>query len=155
MSAVASGVTGASPIWNDIMTQVLADQKDIWPRKPENVLGYSVCTLTGRIPSADNVNEGGEACPTRFEYITKGRENVGSGVLSREMVPVQRETGWYLYKADDPLAEMQEKLLISDGMSKYCLECNHDGEPRSIVNIVSYLQAREAKKERDVRIQKQ
>ncbi len=155
MSAVASGVTGASPIWNDIMTEVLADQKDMWPRKPDNVMGYSVCSLTGRIPSADNVNEGGEACPTRFEYITKGRENVGAGVLTREMVPVQRETGWYLFKADDPLAEMQDKLLISDGMSKYCLECNHDGEPRAIVNVIQYLQAREAFKKRDVRIQKQ
>ncbi len=146
MSAVASGVTGASPIWNDIMTEVLAEQKDMWPRKPAGVQGYSVCSMTGRIPSADNTFEGAEACPTRFEYITKGRENAGAGTMYREMIPVQRETGWMLVKTDDPLLEMQDKLVISDGLSRYCLECNHEGEPPVIVNIQAYRASQEAKK---------
>lgn len=156
MSAVASGVTGASPIWNGIMTEVLVDQPDLFPRKPDTVVGRSVCTITGRIPSDDNVNEGGAGCPTRFEYITQGEENAGAGVLNREQVPVQRETGWLLPNQDDPLAELQEKLIAFDGLSRYCLDCNHEGEPHITVNVLNYtLQRRaalERQKEREVRI---
>lgn len=153
MSAVASGVTGASPIWNEIMTRVLAEQPSLAPRKPDGVNGRTVCTMTGRTPSDDNLLEGGAACPTRFEYITQGRDNAGAGVMLRELIPVQKETGWQMYNQDDPIVEMQEKLLISDGMSKYCLECNHDKEPHATINVVQYRLLQQQKKEREIRVQ--
>jgi 1A family penicillin-binding protein len=153
MSAVASGVTGASPIWNTIMTKVLAEQPDLQPRKPDGVNGRTVCTTTGRTPSADNALEGGEACPTRFEYITRGRDNVGAGVMSREMVWVNKNTGQPVYKEGEPDAEQQEKLVIFDGLTKYCLECNHEGEPHVTVDVVQYLLQLQQKKEREIRIQ--
>ena len=150
MSRVASGVTGASPIWNKIMTEVLTEQPDLWPRKPDTVNGRQVCTITGKIPGGDNPHEGGEGCPTRFEYITRGQDNVGSGTMSREFIPVQRETGWHLQKADDPLAEMQEKLMIWDGLSKYCLECNHEGEPHAVVNVLQYQLNKRAEQKKSI-----
>ena len=43
MSYLASGVTGAAPIWNDIMSYVLENEQVIWPERPRDVkMGY-VC----------------------------------------------------------------------------------------------------------------
>jgi hypothetical protein len=35
---LTSGITGASPIWHDIMTELLKDTIDEVPQKPETVL---------------------------------------------------------------------------------------------------------------------
>ncbi|MCA9373500.1 transglycosylase domain-containing protein, partial [Candidatus Woesebacteria bacterium] len=43
MSYVASGVTGAAPIFNDIMRFVLKDQEPLWQEKPDDVLSGGVC----------------------------------------------------------------------------------------------------------------
>jgi membrane carboxypeptidase/penicillin-binding protein len=46
MSYLASGVTGAAPIWHDIMAYILKDQNPLWPDKPADVKIANVC-LTG------------------------------------------------------------------------------------------------------------
>lgn len=46
MSYLASGVTGAAPIWHDIMEYILRDKDTIWPDKPADVKIGNVC-LTG------------------------------------------------------------------------------------------------------------
>jgi membrane carboxypeptidase/penicillin-binding protein len=43
MSWVASGVTGATPIWNDIMTDLLKNKNnEIW-EKPESLVKKKIC----------------------------------------------------------------------------------------------------------------
>lgn len=51
MSYLASGVTGAAPIWHDIMEYILRDKETIWPDKPADVKIANVC-LTGMPPAA-------------------------------------------------------------------------------------------------------
>lgn len=46
MSYLASGITGAAPIWHDIMQYILQDKETVWPEKPADVKVGSVC-LTG------------------------------------------------------------------------------------------------------------
>ncbi len=46
MSYLASGITGAAPIWHDIMAYILQDQETIWLDKPSDVKIGNVC-LTG------------------------------------------------------------------------------------------------------------
>ena len=68
MSRVASGVTGASPIWNKIVTQALKDYPQRWPTQPADVTGATVCSLSGlRVP--DNPDP---SCQPRYEYFLKG-----------------------------------------------------------------------------------
>ena len=68
MSAVASGVTGASPIWNKIMTYTLKDQPQKWPVQPPDVVGATVCSLSGyKAPEAPPPD-----CAPRYEYFLKG-----------------------------------------------------------------------------------
>ena len=67
MSRVASGITGASPIWAKIFNKIL--EKNPQPReitKPENLISVPVCTLTGTLSC--------EGCPARYEYFVKGSE---------------------------------------------------------------------------------
>lgn len=117
---LTSGVTGAAPIWNRVMTYVLRNQPDLWPLKPETVVGRQVCTDTGSIASKDG--EGKESCPSRFEYFIKGTETQGLNA-SREVVPVTKDDK--LARPGDPDIEMKEKTIIKDKYSQYCVDCAH------------------------------
>src|SRR5690606_37452814 len=47
---IASGVTGASPIWHNIMVHVLKDKKDEQFEVPKNVHAIEIDTLGGGLP---------------------------------------------------------------------------------------------------------
>ncbi len=67
MSYVASGITGASPIWNKIMLLLLDDQNPHRFAVPENMIKVKICTVTGTLPCAK--------CPRVAEEIfVKGTE---------------------------------------------------------------------------------
>ncbi len=51
MSYLASGITGAAPIWHDIMEYILKDKEVTWPDRPTDVKIGNVC-LTGMPPEA-------------------------------------------------------------------------------------------------------
>ena len=117
MSYVASGVTGASPIWNKIISYSLRDTKQEWPIKPEGIIGTSVCTLSGLRPNPDF------PCQTRYEYFIKdalpgietGKTSIGvdktTGSLSNSKTPPEN-------------IEMQEHQLIGDPLDTYyCVDC--------------------------------
>lgn len=63
---IASGITGASPIWNKIMTEVLKNKKDEDFQKPDNVIAQEVDAFSGGLPYGDK--------PKRTEYFIKGTE---------------------------------------------------------------------------------
>jgi len=61
MSRVASGITGASPIFNKIMSALLANEPNQeWP-VPQGLVKLPICTLTGTLTC--------EGCPTRLEWF--------------------------------------------------------------------------------------
>ncbi len=64
--AIASGITGASPIWQKIMTAALKDKSDEKPQQPDNVSYVDVDGLMGGKPH--------DGSPTRKEYFIKGTE---------------------------------------------------------------------------------
>ena len=118
MSYVASGITGASPIWNKIMTFALKDQKQEWPLKPEDVVGASVCNLSGKMPNPDS------PCETRFEYFLEG--TVPSEVENlKTFVEVDKTNGQLASGKTPPEnKEMQEHQVIFDPLGiPFCLDC--------------------------------
>lgn len=129
---LVSGVSGAAPIWNKIMREVLKDQPDEWPKKPETVVGMEVCSLTGYRP---NPNSPCEA--KRFEYFIKGREPAEEPNL-KQMITIDKTTGLPPVSNASPAPENlepQEHLVLSDPVQKdYCLDCprplNDKGEPQ-------------------------
>lgn len=67
MSSIASGITGASPIWAKIFDVILKNSTE--PRSitpPENLIKVPICILTGTLTC--------DGCPTKYEYFVKGSE---------------------------------------------------------------------------------
>lgn len=61
MSRIASGITGAAPIWNKIMSAVLNGAPSIDWNAPNGVSKVNICSITGTLPC--------DACPTRQEWF--------------------------------------------------------------------------------------
>ncbi|KXK12206.1 MAG: Penicillin-binding protein 1A [Microgenomates bacterium OLB23] len=135
MSGLASGITGAAPIWNKVMAHILRDQPDLLSRIPEGVVGKSECII--KDPAAQPATDPAAQpnCSSQFEYFIKGTEGIGAGSVGREQVPVNRDTDVFLPEEGNPAVEMREHTVVWDGLSKYCLDCNHDGEPRTTVVV--------------------
>lgn len=63
---IASGATGASPIWHRIMTQLLKDYGDGIIAQPKKVKALTVDAFLGGLPK--------DSYPTRAEYFKEGTE---------------------------------------------------------------------------------
>ena len=132
MSGAVSGVSGASPIWNRIMREVLdkaedgfyneEDEGHAWPRQPSGVVGATVCTTTGNVASVTEGQDPG--CPTRFEYFLKGA--VGARIEAGQRdVQIDKTTG-QLANPDLPpeLIETQNHPFLLDPLGTLvCLDC--------------------------------
>jgi 1A family penicillin-binding protein len=75
--AIASGVTGASPIWNKVMAYALKDQKDEQFEVPKNVQAIEVDTLGGGLPVDGQAK--------RTEYFIKGSEPTTQSPIYKEI----------------------------------------------------------------------
>lgn len=69
MNKIASGITGAAPIWNRIMSFVLKGKPDEPPQKPDNVLAIQIDAFAGGLPQSGQ--------PTRTEYFIQGTQPTG------------------------------------------------------------------------------
>lgn len=118
MSYVASGVTGASPIWQKIMKYALKDVNTPGLEKPEGIVGASVCSDSGTLPTPEN------PCPTRYEYFLENTIPTVSG-LSKKDLFINRTTH-HPPNNDVEISdvETQNHTVASDPFVKdYCIDC--------------------------------
>ena len=140
MSAAVSGVSGASPIWNAVMREVLDkaeegfynpdDEGHAWPRQPEEVAGATVCATTGILPTDVEPNAG---CPTRFEYFLDG--TVATSIEGgRRDIFIDKTIGAPTGNDTPPeLIETQNHPVIFDPLGAlYCLDCALPVQPTTI-----------------------
>jgi membrane peptidoglycan carboxypeptidase len=122
--ALASGVTGAAPIWNRIMKDLLKDQQSTPPVRPAGVVGAQVCNIgTQATPNPDGTPG---SCPTHFEYVIRGTERLNTGISTkREQVWVTKDSD-KLSKEGAENVELKEKTILSDGFGRSCLDCAGD-----------------------------
>jgi 1A family penicillin-binding protein len=66
MSYVASGITGASPIWNKIMTELLKEKSDQEFQLPSDLVKVEICPLANTLPC--------DGCGGKWEYFLPGTE---------------------------------------------------------------------------------
>jgi 1A family penicillin-binding protein len=123
---LTSGITGAAPIWNKIMSHILKEQPDLWPIKPEDVVGRQICWDTG-MAKGEN-----DSCQTRFEYFIKGTEPK-EPVVSKQIVPITKDDK--LAPVNYPEIEMKEKTIIRDMFNLYCVDCNHQDEIPQLIKL--------------------
>lgn len=127
---LASGVTGAAPIWNRVMRYLLKTQPDLWPIRPENVVGKQICWDSGDLMAKKD--DGTESCQSRFEYFIKGTEPKEPHI-SKQTVAVTKDDK--LAPENWPDVEMKEKTIIKDMFSRYCVDCSHDKEPYQTIRL--------------------
>ena len=90
MSRIASGVTGATPIWNKIMSALLAQEENHDWQVPEGLIQVPICPYTGTLAC--------EGCPTKMEWFLE--ENRPTKACSPE---------WFK-KPDDTPDDAEENL---------------------------------------------
>lgn len=123
-SALVSGITGAAPIWNKLMSRALEGKPDVWPKQPDGIVGAQICAVTGLLPPNPDPNAGDKGCPTRFEYFIKGtvpneRENLNQNVI------IDTTTNDLAAPGQTNNTAIQQHQVISDKISNYCLDCQH------------------------------
>ncbi|MDD2483077.1 MAG: PBP1A family penicillin-binding protein [Candidatus Shapirobacteria bacterium] len=136
MRGVVSGTSGAAPIWNKIMTEILKDKTVKKPVMPTNIIGINVCNLTGGA-----IPEGG--CESHYEYFNK--EFLPMQTSMRTNVLINKDTGRIVVDGEVAAnAEWQDHTVVTDIAGvKICLDCplvgvgntgDLNNKPASIVN---------------------
>jgi len=138
MSYVASGITGASPIWHDLMTHILKGRTSIWPEKPASIISLSVCSVSGLIPNPEH------PCTTRPELFIKDQNEPKQFDSSTRGIWINKDTNLPAFTGSIPPEEvntdnleLREHTVLSDAFTKdFCLSCpwpaetNEDGTPK-------------------------
>lgn len=119
MGNLVSGVTGAAPIWHDIMTHLIQDNKPQWPERPDDVVGKIICTTSGLLPAAEG------ACPTRYEFFLKGHEPVKVDP-GKQKVFIDKGTNDLAKPGQTENVEEREEIIVTDPLGdRYCVTCPH------------------------------
>ncbi len=121
MSSIASGITGAAPIWHSLMSHLLDGKKAVPPAMPDNVIGKIICNPSGLLVPAHP----DPTCSSRYEYFLKGtaptqtdpgQQNVWVDKTTQDL-PAQGQTN---------NLELKPHVVITDPTGdKYCLDCPH------------------------------
>ncbi len=118
MSYVASGVTGASPIWQKIMRYALRDIKTEGLTIPEGIEGASVCTNSGTLPVPE------QPCDTRYEYFIEGTVPTVSTLAKRELFVNRTTHHPPNNEGEFGDVEPREQTVAADPFVKdYCIDC--------------------------------
>lgn len=121
MSSIASGITGAAPIWHTIMADLIKDKKVELPKQPKDVIGKYVCATSGLLPADGSPDK----CPVRYEYFVKGTEPRRSEG-TRQKVFIDKTTQDLAKPGQTDNVEEKEEVIITDPLgNKYCTTCAH------------------------------
>lgn len=122
MNNLASGITGAAPIWNKVMTYLLKDKPQEPVQRPVGVIQKRICSTSGLLPPLPDTPN---ACPTRFEYFIKGTEpiKVDPGL---QKAFVDKTTQDLARPGQTDNVEEKDSLIVTDPTGdSYCLTCPH------------------------------
>ncbi len=116
MKGVVSGTSGAAPIWNKIMTELLKDKTVKKPTRPVNIVGMNVCNLSGALAE-------GQDCDFHYEYFNN--EFLPTETKIRSNVLINKDNGEMVNEKEAAAnTEWQEHLVITDISGvKVCLDC--------------------------------
>lgn len=98
-----SGISGAGPIWHEVMRRVLLGQPELAFTAPEGLVRAEVCATSGLLPT--------EQCPkTRWEWFIEGTVPAEPDTFHQPYV-IDRRTG-LLADEDTPHAEREERVYL-------------------------------------------
>jgi len=135
---LVSGVTGAAPLWNKIMTFILKDVSEETWEKPTDIVETAACTWEqlskqNETQSASPASE----CQSRKELsMQAATKNQAKSWVEKKQIWIDKTTNMppVAGKTDD--LELREQLIGHDPFTKeYCLTCPHTDEKANVVNL--------------------
>ncbi|MEK7517729.1 MAG: transglycosylase domain-containing protein [Patescibacteria group bacterium] len=122
MSRLTSGITGAAPIWNEIMSKLLQDKPSHPIPRPPGVIQKKICSVSGLIPPPDGA---ANQCETRFEYFIKATEPTKFEEGMRKVL-IDKTTNDLASPNQKDNTEERDAWIITDPTGdSYCLTCPH------------------------------
>ncbi len=120
LRGVSSGITGAAPIWNDIMTTLLngTDPEDL--KQPESVITAIICSDSGLRPQPEG---SAYRCPTKQEYFLEGTvpNDIDPGLTK---IFVDTTTNALAQEGQTENVEERDGKIITDPTGDtYCTTC--------------------------------
>jgi penicillin-binding protein 1C len=117
---LVSGVTGAAPIWNDIMSYVLRDTEPVWQEKPTDVVSGNVCASGFPSNPADE-------CQGRYTELYWNQSRPSYAKLLTENTWIDPTTGLPPLPGQqvDGLI-LQERTFYADPLTyeyQFCADC--------------------------------
>ncbi len=118
MSYLASGITGAAPIWHSIMAELLKNKPQEPLQRPPDVIQKAICAVSGLLPVSNGT------CQTRFEYFVKGTEPTKPDI-GKQKIWVNKDTqNPPAPGVSDTNLELKEEQIIEDATGeKFCVSC--------------------------------
>lgn len=102
-SKIASGVTGASPIWSKIMTSLLGKYPNGIMEVPDDVTSLQIDAFLGGLPK--------DGYPQRSEYFIKGTEPKDSSPYYKRL-KISKSTGKIANELEVKMGDYEEKDFI-------------------------------------------
>lgn len=104
MGNVASGVTGAAPIWRRIILEALKVESSEDFVKPDNVTAVTIDALGGGLPV--------DGQPTRSEYFIKGTEPLGPSSIYKDLKVSKEDKNKLASSSEKDKNEFESKKFI-------------------------------------------
>lgn len=126
---LVSGVTGAAPIFNDLMSYLLAGEESVWQQKPRDVTSGQLCA--NGMPA--EFTQGGCAAVGNEElYWTNGAPSTSAKVTEETWIDPTTGLPPAPNQQVDGLVLETRTFLTDPVTSRYCEDCsrpvNEDGE---------------------------
>lgn len=115
---LVSGITGAAPIFNDIMSFILQGRESVWQEKPSDVFSADVC-LHGMPPQR------GENCQSRGQELFWREGQPSQSQMITQDIWINPETGLPPApgESQDGL-QLQSRTIYEDPLTQgYCADC--------------------------------
>lgn len=126
LQGVVSGITGAAPIWHQIMLSLIKDKPPETMSKPDNVVGATVCATSGLLPEPAGSPY---VCPTRYEYFIKGTVPRISEKGSQKIF-IDKATNRPAKPGQTDNVEEKDAVIVTDPTGdSYCVNCQPPQEP--------------------------
>lgn len=113
---IASGTTGASPIWHNLMRMVLEDKEDEQFDVPDNVTAVQIDAMAGGQPAYGQ--------PTRTEYFIKGTEPTTKSPALKD----KDGQVYFAFREEDPVS-VDGKNRWQEGINAW-VEQFHKDDPK-------------------------
>ncbi|MBI4064777.1 PBP1A family penicillin-binding protein [Candidatus Gottesmanbacteria bacterium] len=103
-TSLASGVTGAAPIWNRIIREAIKDTKDEPFERPGTIIEMEIDAFGGGLPV--------DGYPTRKELFIKGTEPTGPASIFQKVKVSKKDSGKLANPVEIAKLEYDEKSFV-------------------------------------------